>query len=58
MDFAYTPKVEELRGRLLAFMDEHVYPAEALYEHQMAESGDSDGRPLVVGMVTHAPPPR
>jgi acyl-CoA dehydrogenase len=28
MDFAYSPKVEELRQRLLAFMDEHIYPNE------------------------------
>jgi acyl-CoA dehydrogenase len=26
MDFAYSPKVEELRSRLLGFMDEHVVP--------------------------------
>lgn len=26
MDFGYTPKVEELRGRLGAFMDEHIVP--------------------------------
>ena len=27
MDFNYTPKVQELRARLLKFMDEHIYPA-------------------------------
>ena len=37
MEFEFTPKVEELRTRLLAFMDEHVYPNEALYEQQVAE---------------------
>jgi acyl-CoA dehydrogenase len=26
MDFAYSPKVEELRGRVLAFMENHVVP--------------------------------
>jgi len=31
MDFAYSPKVQELRQRLLAFMDEHVYPNEAAF---------------------------
>lgn len=31
MDFSYTPKVEALRERLTAFMDEHVYPGEAGY---------------------------
>ncbi len=31
MDFAYSPKVEELRKQLLAFMDEHIYPNEHKY---------------------------
>ena len=31
MDFAFTPKVAELRGRLLDFMDSHVLPAEHVY---------------------------
>ena len=29
MDFTLSPQVEELRDRVRAFMDEHVYPAEA-----------------------------
>jgi acyl-CoA dehydrogenase len=48
MDFAYTPKVEEYRQRLLAFMDEHVYPAEPVYRRQMEESGDPDHHPPIV----------
>ena len=31
MDFEYTPKVQELRKRLIAFMDEHIYPNEPKY---------------------------
>jgi len=31
MNFDYTPKVDELRSRVIAFMQEHVYPAEARY---------------------------
>jgi acyl-CoA dehydrogenase len=31
MDFEYTPKVQELRKRLIAFMDEHIYPSEPKY---------------------------
>jgi acyl-CoA dehydrogenase len=31
MDFEYTPKVQELRKRLIAFMDEHIYPNESAY---------------------------
>ena len=37
MDFEFSPKVQDLRKRLLAFMDEHVYPNEKLFEQQVAE---------------------
>ena len=37
MDFAYSPRVQQLRERLIAFMEEHVYPAEAVFERQVAE---------------------
>jgi acyl-CoA dehydrogenase len=40
MDFALSPRAEELRKRLEAFMDECVYPNEAIYHEQIAESGD------------------
>ena len=34
MNFEYTPRVQELRKQLLAFMDEHIYPNERRwYEH-------------------------
>ena len=39
MDFAFTPKVAELRGRLLDFMDSHVLPAEHVYADQVAAAG-------------------
>ncbi len=39
MDFEYTPKVQDLRDRLLAFMDAHIYPNEKLVTEQV-ESGD------------------
>ncbi len=35
MDFAYSPKVQELRERVTAFMQTHVYPAEAVFEQQV-----------------------
>jgi acyl-CoA dehydrogenase len=31
MDFSYSPRTQELQGRIAAFMAEHVYPAEAAY---------------------------
>jgi acyl-CoA dehydrogenase len=37
MDFAYDARTEELRRRLLHFMDEHVYPAEPVAREQRAE---------------------
>ena len=40
MDFALSPTAQALQEKLLAFMDDHVYPAEAVWEEQMAASGD------------------
>ncbi len=48
MEFAYSPKVEEYRARLLEFMDSHVYPAEPVYRAQMEESGDPNFHPPVI----------
>ncbi len=48
MDFALSPTCERLRTDLLAFMDEHVYPAEPVYAAQLAEGGDPHGHPPVV----------
>src|ERR1700689_2087229 len=38
MDFAYDARTEQLRGQLLAFMDELVYPAEKVFAEQVAEA--------------------
>jgi acyl-CoA dehydrogenase len=35
MDFGYDARTLDLRKRLLAFMDERVYPAEAVFEEQV-----------------------
>jgi acyl-CoA dehydrogenase len=48
MDFAYSPRVKELQEQLLDFMDSHVYPAEPVYEEQMAASGDPHHHPQVL----------
>ncbi len=47
MDFEYSPKVQDLRGRLLAFMDQHIYPNEALFDEQVNE-GDRWEPPAVL----------
>jgi acyl-CoA dehydrogenase len=36
MDFEHSDKVKALQARVTAFMDEHVYPAEAVFEAEMA----------------------
>ncbi|MBU6268434.1 MAG: acyl-CoA dehydrogenase family protein [Sphingomonadales bacterium] len=33
MNFEYSPKVQDLRERLIGFMDEHVYPIEKARDH-------------------------
>jgi acyl-CoA dehydrogenase len=38
MDFAYSPRTRELQDKLNAFMQRHVYPAEAQYEAELAEN--------------------
>jgi len=48
MDFELSPTARDLRERLLAFMDEAVYPAEAVYREQMAASGDPNHHPEVI----------
>jgi acyl-CoA dehydrogenase len=48
MDFAYSSKVEDLRGRLNDFMDSHVYPAEPVYQEQMETAGDPHHHPQVI----------
>lgn len=38
MNFQYNDKTIEIKARLEAFMDEHVYPNEAVYHQQLAEN--------------------
>ncbi len=48
MDFEPSDRCKELRERLLAFMDEHVYPNEPVYEEQLRESGQAHFHPPVM----------
>jgi acyl-CoA dehydrogenase len=43
MDFAFDARTEELRGQLQAFIDEHIVPAEPVFEEQAAKLAD-EGR--------------
>jgi acyl-CoA dehydrogenase len=38
MDFDLSPKTERLKAQLIAFMDREVYPAEKIFERQLAEA--------------------
>jgi acyl-CoA dehydrogenase len=48
MDFAFDARTEELRSRLLEFMEEHVDPAEAVFEEQAATLAVPWDRPPVM----------
>ena len=48
MDFALSPRAAELQQRLLAFMDECVYPAEPTFSAAMRDSGDPHFHPPVM----------
>jgi acyl-CoA dehydrogenase len=48
MDFALSDRAKELQERLLAFMDEAIYPAEAVYDAQVRESGEAHVHPPVM----------
>ncbi|WP_208027572.1 acyl-CoA dehydrogenase family protein [Rhabdothermincola sediminis] len=48
MDFELSPTAQDLRERLLAFMEERVYPAEAVYREQMAAAGDPHHHPAII----------
>ncbi|MEV6211995.1 acyl-CoA dehydrogenase family protein [Kitasatospora sp. NPDC051914] len=50
MDFSFDTRTEELRSRLLDFMDEHVYPAEPVLAAQLADPAREPWTiPAVVG---------
>ncbi|MFN3599878.1 MAG: acyl-CoA dehydrogenase family protein [Dietzia sp.] len=48
MDFAYSDRTAELAEKLHAFMDEHVYPAEEVYDRQIAENDNPHEQPQVM----------
>jgi acyl-CoA dehydrogenase len=48
MEFELTDRCQDLRERLLTFMDAHIYPAEAVYAEQMLASGDPHFHPPII----------
>ena len=46
MDFDYSPKVRDLQKRLTAFMAEHIYPNEEVFDKEV-EANRAKGNPWV-----------
>ena len=43
MDFEYSDRTKALQARLLAFMDEHIYPNERAFDEEVAANGAERG---------------
>ncbi len=50
MDFDYSPKVRDLQKRLSAFMDEHIYPNEEVFDREVA-ANRARGNPWVPTVI-------
>src|SRR6195952_3453156 len=48
MDFELTDRCKDYQERVQAFMDERIYPAEAVYAQQMQDSGNPNHHPAVL----------
>jgi acyl-CoA dehydrogenase len=48
MDFAPSSQVREFQDKLTAFMEEYIYPAEAVAHEQIAASGDPHHHPQII----------
>jgi acyl-CoA dehydrogenase len=54
MDFSFSARCEQYRSDLLAFMDEHVYPAEAAHGAEQAEHGHTEATPTLRSLKVEA----
>jgi acyl-CoA dehydrogenase len=48
MNFELTDRCKDYQERVQAFMDERIYPAEAVYAEQMRQSGDPNHHPAIL----------
>ena len=48
MDFSLSPRALEMSEVVRGFMDDHVYPAEPIYEAEMLQSGDPHFHPPIL----------
>ncbi len=54
MNFDYSPKVQQLRQRLTAFLDENIYSNEAVFHRQLQEGDRWRPTPIVEELKTKA----
>jgi acyl-CoA dehydrogenase len=56
MDFDYSDRCKELRSRLLAFMDEHIYPNEKAYKQEIDRNGAAGNRWVPTELIERLKP--
>ena len=54
MDFEFSPKVQELRERLLAFMDAHIYPNERAFQNEIDDGDRWEPPAMLAGLKQRA----
>ena len=58
MEFAYSPRCQELQTKLLKFMDTHIYPNEKAYKAEIARNGVEKGNRWLPTTVIEALKPK
>ena len=48
MDFSYSARTADLLDKLGRFMDDHVYPAERVYDEQIAAADNPHEHPQIM----------
>lgn len=48
MEFSLSARCRDLQTQLTQFMDEHVYPAESVYEEELTAAGDPHAHPPIM----------
>ena len=56
MDFEYSDRCKELRARLIAFMDEHIYPNEKAFKEEVDRNGAAGDRWVPTELIERLKP--
>ena len=56
MDFAYSERCQQLRERLLDFMERHIYPNERAFNETVARNGQAGNRWQPVDLIEDLKP--